>query len=270
MKKLMGGHLIFVLALFLCLPLSMMAQEKKEAEGVYTIKQGDTLWDISAKFLKDPFLWPQLWQRNPYITNPHWIYPGNPVRLSPPEEVKEVKKEEPKKIVEEKPREVKEVKEVKEVAEVKKVEPPPVVEKKPEVIEEKKPIKEKKMVFREIRSAGFIAGVDYRGIGTILDSKEGKTLMAEGDVVYLELKTSAPILIGDKYTVIRGTDVIRDPVTEKRVGRRYSIAANIQIIDQSGGFYTARVIESFHAIWKGDLVNPYMKEKMEIEEAMNN
>ena len=111
----MGFHLIFVLVLFLCLPLSMMAQEKKEAEGIYTIKQGDTLWDISGKFLVDPFLWPKLWQRNPYITNPHWIYPGNPVRLSPFEEVK---KEEPKKIVEEKPKEAKEVKEVKEVAEV--------------------------------------------------------------------------------------------------------------------------------------------------------
>jgi len=260
----MGGHLIFLLVLFLCLPLSMMAQEKKEAEGIYTIKQGDTLWDISAKFLKDPFLWPQLWQRNPYITNPHWIYPGNPVRLSP---VEEVKKEEPKKIVEEKP------KEVKEVAEVKKVEPPPVVEKKPVVpvvIEEKKPVKEKKMVFPEIRSAGFVAGLDYRGIGTILDSKEGKTLMAEGDVVYLALKTPEPIVIGNKYTVIRASDVIRDPVTDKKVGRKYSISGNIQIIDQSGGFYTARVIESFDAIWKGDLVNPYVKEKMEIEEAMKN
>jgi len=258
----MGFHLIFVLVLFLCIPLSMMAQEKKEAEGIYTIKQGDTLWDISAKFLKDPFLWPQLWQRNPYITNPHWIYPGNPVRLSPFEEVK---KEEPKKIVEEKP---------KEVAEVKKVEPPPVVEKKPAapvaVIEEKKPVKEKKMVYPEIRSAGFVAGMDYRGIGTILDSKEGKTLMAEGDVVYLALKTSEPISIGNKYTVIRASDVIRDPVTDKKVGRKYSISGNIQIIDQSGGFYTARVIESFDAIWKGDLVNPYVKEKMEIEEAMKN
>lgn len=265
MKKVTGCHLVFVLALFLCLPLSMMAQEKKEAEGIYTIKQGDTLWDISAKFLKDPFLWPKLWQRNPYITNPHWIYPGNPVRLSP---IEEAKKEEPPKIVEEKPKEV-----VKEVAEVKKPEPPPVVEKKPElpaVVEEKKPVKEKKLGYPEIRSSGFIAGLDYKGIGTILDSKEGKTLMAEGDVVYLALKTSEPIVIGNKYTVIRASDVIRDPATDKKLGRKYSISGNIQIIDQSGGFYTARVIESFDAIWKGDLVNPYVKEKMEIEEAMKN
>src|SRR4030065_2129562 len=133
MKRLMGYHLIIVLVLSLCFALSIMAQEKKEAEGVYTIKKGDTLWDISSQFLKDPFLWPKLWQRNPYITNPHWIYPGNPIRLST---VEPIKKEEPQKVAEEKPQEVvKEAVEEPEVEEVKKEEPLPE-EKKPEVVAE--------------------------------------------------------------------------------------------------------------------------------------
>jgi LysM repeat protein len=126
--------------------------ETKEPEGTYTIKKGDTLWDISSKFLKDPFLWPKLWERNPYISNPHLIFPGNPIRLSAEEPVK---KEEPKKVVEEKPQEV--VKEVKE-AEVKKAEsPPPPVEKKEEVVVEKKPgkVEEKPLYFPEVRDAGF-------------------------------------------------------------------------------------------------------------------
>jgi hypothetical protein len=261
MKRLMGYHLIIALVLSLCFALSIMAQEKKETEGVYTIKKGDTLWDISSKFLKDPFLWPKLWQRNPYITNPHWIYPGNPVRLSTFEEAK---KEEPPRVVEEKPREVKEVKpEVAEVKEVKKVEPPPVVEKKLEVIAEKKPVEEKKVI-PEIRSAGFIAAFDYKGIGIILDNKEGKNLMAEGDVLYLAFKTAETISIGNKYTVFRASDIIRDPVTEKKIGRKYSISGNIEIIDQFGNFYTARVLEAFDAIYKGDMIQPYSKDKMEI------
>src|SRR5687768_12619042 len=43
----------------------------------YTIQSGDTLWDICARMLGDPFFWPKLWTFNQYITNPHWIYPGN-------------------------------------------------------------------------------------------------------------------------------------------------------------------------------------------------
>lgn len=259
MKRLVGFHLIIVMVIIICYSSSIMAQERKETEGVYTIKKGDTLWDISAKFLKDPFLWPKLWQRNPYITNPHWIYPGNPVRLSP---IEEVKKEEPPKVVEEEPKEVKEVKS--EVAEVKKVEPPPVVEKKPEVIAEQKSVEEKRVI-HEIRSAGFIAGFDYKGIGFVLDSKEGKSLMAEGDVLYLSFKTAEPVSVGNKYTIFRASDIIRDPVTEKKIGRKYSISGNIEIIDQFGNFYTARVLEAFDAIYKGDMIQPYSKEKMEIE-----
>ncbi|MGD9252435.1 MAG: LysM peptidoglycan-binding domain-containing protein [Holophagae bacterium] len=46
---------------------------------VHTIVKGDTLWDLAAHYLGDPFLWPQLWERNPYIRDSHWIYPGDPL-----------------------------------------------------------------------------------------------------------------------------------------------------------------------------------------------
>jgi hypothetical protein len=49
---------------------------------VYTIVRGDTLWALAGRFYGDPYLWPQLWERNQYIRDAHWIYPGDPLVIS--------------------------------------------------------------------------------------------------------------------------------------------------------------------------------------------
>jgi len=257
MRRSVSIFFAVILMFSFCFVLPGLTQEAKETEGMYTIKKGDTLWDISSKFLKDPFLWPKLWERNPYITNPHLIFPGNPIRLAATEPVK---KEEPNKVVEERPKEP-----VKEAG-AKKVEaPPPPVEKKAEMVAEAKPgkVEEKPVYFPEVRDAGFMSDIPYRGIGIVLEGREGKNIMSAGDIVYLAFRTSEPILIGNKYTVFRASDEIRHPITEKLVGRKYNIIGNVQIIDRYGNFFTAKITESFYAVTRGDLIQPYSKEKME-------
>ncbi|MCL2101986.1 MAG: LysM peptidoglycan-binding domain-containing protein, partial [Fibromonadales bacterium] len=45
----------------------------------YRVQKGDTLWDLSEEYLRDPFAWPDLWKVNPHIQDPHWIYPGDSI-----------------------------------------------------------------------------------------------------------------------------------------------------------------------------------------------
>ena len=74
-----------IIASFILFMPSLVAapqpQLKNSHPEIYVVKKGDTLWDISAVFLNNPWSWPQLWQKNSYIKNPHLIYPGDRLHL---------------------------------------------------------------------------------------------------------------------------------------------------------------------------------------------
>ena len=52
-----------------------------DAPDQYVVKTGDTLWDISKVFLREPWYWPEIWYVNPQVANPHLIYPGDVLKL---------------------------------------------------------------------------------------------------------------------------------------------------------------------------------------------
>lgn len=86
-KTIQGSSMKFPLvAIILALSTSFGAiadvlKIKKDAPKQYVVKKGDSLWDISGIYLDEPWLWPELWQMNPQIDNPHLIYPGDALAL---------------------------------------------------------------------------------------------------------------------------------------------------------------------------------------------
>ena len=89
----LAGAALMALALALALPAGVATGQQQgidrgvipvapDAPDHYTVQKGDTLWDISAKFLTDPWYWPEIWHINPQVANPHLIYPGDVLALT--------------------------------------------------------------------------------------------------------------------------------------------------------------------------------------------
>ncbi len=79
-KQLIFSILFFLLATTQLAFAQEIALQPNHPER-YVVQKGDTLWDISGKFLQHPWYWPEIWQDNPQIKNPHLIYPGDVLAL---------------------------------------------------------------------------------------------------------------------------------------------------------------------------------------------
>ncbi|HAA44983.1 MAG: peptidoglycan-binding lysin domain protein [Halomonas sp. 54_146] len=79
-----GAFGAWLLSAVMLLSVEAAAWERlrSDAPERYQVVSGDTLWDIAGRFLHAPWQWPQLWQHNPHITNPHLIYPGDVLVLN--------------------------------------------------------------------------------------------------------------------------------------------------------------------------------------------
>ena len=239
--------LVFAVLSFMMNDLNVRnAIASNETGKVHTVVKGDTLWDISETYLENPFLWPKLWQWNDYISNPHYIYPGDPIKLYPPKvmvrrPVKEVVEEEPLEMVEEEVTE-----EVVEETEEELAEEEAIVEEE----------EEEQYNFAELRSSGFVNNEELKVAGKILDSEDKKVMLSTGDIIYVTLSESDGAQEGDLYTVFKVDKEIIHPVTKRSRGRKIIALGYAEISSTGKDLATARITKSFDAINRGDLIKP--------------
>jgi LysM repeat protein len=200
--------------------------EPKGGEAIYVVRPGDTLWGISKRFYGNPLLWPRLWELNPFIDNPHLIYPGQVLSLKPKYEQPAI----------------------------------PVVKINPEVEEERlKDIGAPPPVYYYSMggSEGFISPDEWEHMGRILSSEPPKILLAEGDIVYTNVGRSDGVQVGDLFTVFRTSKPVLHPFTGRKVGYKVAMFGEIEVVDVLGEkMSTAKITNSYREITRGARIRP--------------
>ena len=237
-----------VLCTILFFPFAVSAQESLGVaqpagypEGlVHAVVKGDTLWDLSGKYLGSPWLWPDLWERNRFITNPHYIYPGINVVVYPPP-----------------PREY--GWEVKESA--------PAPEGEPAVTTPEgmaptavAPPMEASMArtVLPISPEDFVRAGEFttdrpEGIGSIRGGEQDKVAFSEGDKVYLALDKEIPEdqILG----VYRVRGPVRSPSDRPISGYVRFLVGVLQVTGKQNGQVIAVVRKSFEDLGREDQIH---------------
>jgi len=219
---------ILIGILFICLSAVSLADEvqlRSDHPDTHIVQKGDTLWDISSLFLKDPWLWPDLWHINPQIENPHLIYPGDKLRL--------VKINGQPKVI------VAEHSPVKLLAEMR---TQPLHAAIPAIPLEK--INAFLSKSRIIENAKILEDAPY-----ILASEDKRILAGAGDQVYARGDFEEGV---SAYGVYRAGDIYQDPVTKEILGMQARDIASIRQLDMNEDVGTFVVNRSAEEVRVGD------------------
>ncbi|RJQ70924.1 MAG: LysM peptidoglycan-binding domain-containing protein [Desulfobacteraceae bacterium] len=210
-----------------------------EAGFYYTVKEGDTLWDLSQRFSDTPWQWPDLWRENKQLPNPHWIYPGERIRLFRKTEQHRVSEPPSKEIPMAAPQAE---------ASTPSKEAQPVIE----------------FLYSNIDQVGFIRKPAVQPLGTIIKCVGDKRLISKGDIVYLRYNDSSSaeaFAPGTRMTVYRTLQPTDDPKSITTIGTQHLLVGLIELTKNEADFAVAKVMKSYRAILLEDLVMAYDSKK---------
>jgi hypothetical protein len=223
----------------------------------YTVKRGDTLWDISQRFSNSPYLWPDLWSGNSQIANPHRIYPGERIRLFRRRDVERYSQP------------VEEEAAVEATAQVVEEAPEPEPEPEPEPLAQIEPEETPQPVsgyytYPAMDQVGFIRKKAVKPDGTIFRVRGPQRMISQYDIVYINYQKATTLSPGSRYTVYRTFDPIKDRKTRKYIGIQHYILGVVEIVQTEPDYAIGKIIQSFSNIRVGDLLMPFTRRSVKI------
>jgi hypothetical protein len=205
----------------------------KDVPEEYLVEQGDTLWDISWIYYNDPWDWPKLWSYNPTITNPHWIYPGDLVRLLPRGFL---------------------------------VAPPPDTSLEPDAVPTgPTPIPPVSVppaapVEARIRQLAFVDQSELDTSMVITGAVEDKELLAEGDEVFVTYPKDRIPAVGSRYSIYAEDTAVTHPRKGGKLGSYVRVLGELVITTvKLDKLAQARIVASTGEIERGARVGPLQR-----------
>jgi hypothetical protein len=222
---------------------------------VYIVQRGDTLWDLAGQFYGDPYLWPQLWERNSYILDAHWIYPGDPlvvgVEVTPVEDV-----------LSPDDGDTADQEQGDDSLGLDSTATPPI-----QLGSES-----------DIYCSGFIGPVDqafdFEIIGSEYSgssyddplragygSRQGYIMdLSLGDIVYVSGGREAGLMPGSVFTVVETKGIVKHPVSKETIGEHYRYNGRVRILSAQDTTAIAEISHSCHPISVGAVLMPFTPE----------
>jgi len=222
---------------------------------VYIVQRGDTLWDLAGQFYGDPYLWPQLWERNSYILDAHWIYPGDPlvvgVEVTP---VEDVLSRDDGGTADQEPED--------DALRLDSTATPPM-----QLGSES-----------DIYCSGFIGPVDqafdFEIIGSEYSgssyddplragygSRQGYIMdLSLGDIVYVSGGREAGLMPGSVFTVVETKGIVKHPISKETIGEHYRYNGRVRILSAQDTTAIAEISHSCHPISVGAVLMPFTPE----------
>jgi hypothetical protein len=239
----------------------------------HVIAKGDTLWDLAAHYYGNPYLWPQIWEKNQYILDAHWIYPGDPLVLGPEVAPADHLAEHETPAGEEEPGDGN-AREEAPAAPVPGVLTPAAAAGAPVPLGAEGDIYCSGFIAPESQEFPFaIIGTEYEKLGPDLNigvkseingtyGRVGtlKYDLSTGDIIYLDGGKARGLSPGKVFTVVSPQQRVVNPLTKEPVGRYFHYVGRVRVLSVQEDTAIAEIIQACDPVHVGAVLQPFEPE----------